>query len=99
MISFVRTGDIAPGKGVAAAAFAQKIVDYWKANYGRELQLMRPIGGNPNRIAWVGRYKDLAEFDEVSARTMADPKYLDLLVTGGELWIAGSIHDQLWRSA
>ena len=99
MISLVRTGAIAPGKGVAAAAFAQKIVDYWKNTYDRELQLLRPIGGNPNRIAWVARYKDLAEYDAVSLKSMADPKYLELLATGGDLWIAGSIHDQLWRSA
>jgi hypothetical protein len=57
MISFVRTGAIAPGKAAAAFAFAQKIVEYWRQNYDREIELLRPVGGNPNRIAFAGRYK------------------------------------------
>jgi hypothetical protein len=99
MIYFARTGAVAPGKGLPAFAFAQKIVEYWKTNYDRELELRRPIGGNPNRIAFVGRYQDLAEFDAVSQKSMADKKYLELLSTGGELWIAGSLQDEIWRSA
>jgi hypothetical protein len=99
MISFVRTGAIAPGKAAAAFAFAQKIVEYWKNNYDREIELRRPIGGNPNRIAFVAHYKDLAEFDAVNLKSLADAKYLELLGAAGDLWIAGSLHDELWRSA
>ncbi|MDQ6639508.1 MAG: hypothetical protein M3Z15_07555 [Pseudomonadota bacterium] len=99
MISFVRTGAIAPGKGAAALAFAQKIVDYWKSNYDREIEILRPIAGNPSRIAFVGRYRDLAEFDAVATKSLADTKYLELLVAGADVFIAGSIHDELWRTA
>jgi hypothetical protein len=99
VIYFVRTGAVAPGKGIPASAFAQKIVDYWKTNYDTELELRRPIGGNPNRIAFVSRYKDLAEFDAVSQKSMADKKYLELLTSASDLWIAGSLRDEIWRSA
>ena len=51
MITFVRTGAIAPGKAPGAIAFAQKIVAYWKDNYDREIEILRPVAGNPNRIA------------------------------------------------
>jgi hypothetical protein len=98
MITFVRTGAIAPGKGAAAFTFAQKIVAYWRDNYDREVDILRPVAGNPNRISFVGRYKDLAEFDSVATKSMADTKYLELLVGAADLFIAGSIHDEIWRS-
>lgn len=82
MISFARTGSIAPGKGVQAFAFAQKIVSYWKSNYDRDIDLLRPIGGNPNRIAFVSRYKDLAEFEATLTKTLADKNYLEMLAWG-----------------
>ncbi len=99
MITFVRTGAIAPGKGAAAFAFAQKIVDYWRSNYDREIEILRPIGGNPNRIAFVSRYRDLAEFDAASTKSLADAKYLELVGAGADLFIAGSLHDEIWRRA
>jgi hypothetical protein len=99
MISFIRTAAIAPGKGPAAAAFAAKILDYYKTHYGTQLELMRPIGGNPNRIAWVARYESLAAFDAVSTKSQSDQKYLELLGTAADLFTPGSVRDEIWRSA
>jgi hypothetical protein len=98
MIYVTRTGSIMPGKGVAAHAFAQKAANHWKTEWDRTLEVRRPVGGNPNRIAWVAQYKDLADFDAVSLKSMADTKYLDLLVAAGDLFIPGSIHDDIWRT-
>ena len=98
MITFVRTGAIAPGKGVAAFAFSQKVVAYWRDHYDREIDILRPVAGNPNRVSFVGRYKDLAEFDSFATKSLADAKYLELLGTGADLFIAGSMHDEIWRS-
>ena len=98
MIYVTRTGSIAPGKAVAAHAFAQKAANHWKREWDRTLEVRRPVGGNPNRIAWVTQYKDLAEFDAVTLKSLADPKYTELLVTAGELFIPGSIHDDIWRT-
>ena len=97
MITFVRTGAIAPGKAPGAIAFAQKIVAYWKDNYDREIEILRPVAGNPNRISFVGRYKDLPDFDASALRSMTDAKYMELLGTAADLFIAGSIHDEIWR--
>ena len=98
MITFVRTGAIAPGKHAAVAVFAGKIVDYYKQTYDTQIELMRPIGGNPNRIAFVARYRDLAAFDAISVRSQSDAKYLELLASGADLFNAGSIDDAIWRS-
>ena len=98
MIYVTRTGSIAPGKSPAAWAFAQKAAEHWKTAWDRTLDLRRPVGGNPNRIAWVAQYKDLADFEAVTLKASADPKYIELLVTAGELFIPGSIHDDIWRT-
>ena len=99
MISFVRTGAIAPGTAAAAFAFAQKVVEYWRQNYDREIELLRPLGGNPNRIAFAARYKDLAEYEAVSVKSLADKNYMELVSAGADLWIAGSLRDEIWRTA
>ena len=98
MITFVRTGAIAPGKGAAAIAFAQKVVAYWRDSHDREIDLLRPVAGNPNRISFVGRYKDLAEFDSFAMKSQADTEYMQLLASAADLFVAGSIHDEIWRS-
>ena len=99
MISFVRTGSIAPGKGAQAFAFAQKIVAYWESNYDQHIDLLRPIGGNPNRIAFTSSYKDLAAFEKVLDKSSVDQKYMELLASGADCWIPGSLVDEMWRSA
>ena len=98
MIYVTRTGSIAPGKAPAAHAFAQKVATHWKTEWDRTLEIRRPIGGNPNRIAWVGQYKDLAEYEAVSVKSLADPKFMDLLVTASDLFIPGSINDEIWKA-
>ena len=99
MIKFTRIGAIAPGKAAAVAVFAQKVVDFYRTQYDHKVEVMRPIGGNPNRIAWVATYPDLAAFDALTTRSQGDPKYLELIASAADLFIAGSVHDELWRSA
>jgi len=98
MITFVRTCAIAPGKGAAALAFAGRIVAHWRDSYDREIEVLRPVAGNPGRLTFVGRYTDLAEFDASALRSMTDAKYQELLAGGADLFIAGSVHDEIWRS-
>jgi len=99
MIHMTRTASIAPGKAPAAHAFAQKVASHWKTEWDRTIEVRRPIGGNPSRIAWVSQYKDLAEYETFMVKSLADPKYMDLLVTAGDLFIPGSINDEIWRAA
>ena len=51
--------------------------------------------GNANRIAWVAQYKDLAEYDAVVLKSMADSKYLELLSAASDLFMPGSIYDDI----
>jgi hypothetical protein len=98
MIAFVRTAGVAPGKTGAAIAFAHEIAAYMKSAYGVELEVLRPIGGNPQRIAWSTRYKDLAAMEEVSTKSLADKQYWAIVNKGSDNFVPGSMHDAIWQT-
>ena len=55
MIAFVRVASVKPGKQVAAMAFAKDIAGFLKSSHHLDVEVLRPIGGNPQRIAWSTR--------------------------------------------
>jgi hypothetical protein len=97
MIAFNRTASIAAGKTATAIAFAHEISAYMKEAYGLELEILLPIGGNPQRIAWSTRYKDLAAFDVVSSKLIADKHYWEIVGKSADNFIPGSMRDSIWR--
>jgi len=97
MIVVTRTIAIAPGQNLAAIGFARQIAAYIKTLAGTELEVLTPIGGNPNRITWSGRYPSLAEFEVRQAKMASDQKYMQLVATGKDLFISGSVFDTIWR--
>jgi len=98
MIRFVRSASIAPGKQGDTLTFAKQIVDYIGKNFGIKLEVMLPIGGNPNRIAWRAEYANLAAYEDFVTRSAADPKYAELVKSGSMNFIAGSVNDAIWRT-
>jgi hypothetical protein len=98
MIRFVRTASIAPGRLGDSVVFAKQIVDYIGKNFGVKLEVMLPVGGNPNRIAWRTEYANLAALEDFTSRSSADPKYAELVKSGAMNFIAGSVHDSIWRT-
>ena len=98
MIRFVRMAGIAPGKTGSALVFARKIADYLAKHHKIKLEVMMPVGGNPNRVAWRAEYASLAALEENQNKFMVDPKYMELVASGAENFIAGSIMDSIWRT-
>ena len=98
MIHFTRTSSSAPGKVADALAFAGEMTEYLGSAYGQKMQLMMPVGGNPHRLCWYSSYESLGEMEKFQARTMSDTKYLTLLGKAANIFIAGSAHDDIWRS-
>ena len=98
MIRFVRTASIAPGKLGDALAFAKQVSDYIGTQYGVRLEVMMPVGGNPNRVAWRAEYPNLGAMEEMQAKMLADPKYLEIVGKGALNFIAGSVNDSIWRT-
>lgn len=98
MIVLHRSASIASGKGAQAMAFAQEVAKYLTSKYKLDIQVMLPIGGNPQRIAWVSRYKDMAAIDALFAKALADTKYQELAAKGSAHFIQGSMVDSFWRT-
>jgi len=98
MIRFVRSASIAPGKLGDALAFAKQISEYIGKQFGVRLEVMMPVGGNPNRVAWRAEYASLAAMEEMQTKMLADPKYMELVAKGGSNFIAGSLNDAIWRT-
>jgi hypothetical protein len=81
VIYHYRSVSIAPGKLGSSLAFAKEVTGFVKERTGVDVTIAMPIGGNPNRIGWAGRYENM-----------------ELLAKAADLFIAGSAHDELWRS-
>ena len=98
MIIFQRTASIAPGKAGPAIAFAHEIAKTFKAMTSLDLTVMMPVGGNPNRVAWRASYKDLAQMDEMTMKMMSDKNYMSQVASAADLFIPGSVNDEIWRT-
>ena len=99
MITFVRTACIAPGKTRSMMEFAHEIAAHFKSTYSVELEVLMPIGGNPSRVAWSGRYKDLAAMEAVTLKMATDKAYWALVEKHTADFVPGSLHDAIWRTA
>ncbi|WHZ10589.1 MAG: hypothetical protein OJF60_001028 [Burkholderiaceae bacterium] len=97
MIAFVRTAGIAPGKTGAVMAFAKEIAAYFKTHYDVELTVLTPIGGNPQRIAWSSRYKDLSAVQTLLNKMAADKGYWELVNKNVDCFVPGSLNDAFWQ--
>lgn len=98
MIAFVRVASVKPGKQMAAMTFAKEITAFLKGSYHIDVEVLRPVGGNPYRFAWSTRYADMAAMESVTGKMLADPKYWELLNGASECFIAGSTHDAFWQT-
>jgi len=98
MITILRSASIAPGKVGDAMAFAHKIAAFISENYAVKLELLMPVGGNPNRIAWRADYSNVAEWEILSGKLMADQGYLAIVAANSATFLPGSVHDDIWRT-
>jgi len=98
MITVIRSAAIAPGKTGDAIAFAHNIAKFLQQKYSVKLTIAMPIGGNPNRIAWLATYASMADWEELVAKMMADPEYGAMIAANSATFNAGSVYDEIWRS-
>jgi hypothetical protein len=98
MITLNRTASIAPGKTGDALAFSQQIVRHIKEKYGTTAEVLMPIGGNPQRIAWQVRYENLTQYEALATKLMTGKEYWELASKNSATFLPGSLHDDLWRT-
>jgi hypothetical protein len=98
MINFVRTANIVPGKVADALLFAKEINEHFVKTYDIKLTVQMPVAGNPHRIAWQSSYANLSALEELQLKLLADQKFAGIVAAGANNFIAGSIHDDIWRT-
>jgi hypothetical protein len=98
MIKIIRSASILPGKTADALAFAHHIAKLIGDKHGKKIELAVPIGGNPSRIAWLSDYADLAEWEALMGKLMADADYMTAIAATAAIFIPGSLHDDIWRT-
>lgn len=99
MITLIRSVSAMPGKTAAARALAAEINGYVREVHGLDVELVLPVGGNPQRHAWFGRYKDMAALEAAMRKLSADKRFAELNAKTAELYMPGSMHDEIWASA
>jgi hypothetical protein len=97
MIAFHREASIAPGKIPGALAFAHEICAYLKSAHGIDVSVAMPVGGNPHRVGWFSRYENLGAMEAKQAAYMSDPKFMEMLAKSADLFISGSVRDDIWK--
>jgi hypothetical protein len=98
VIHFMRSATIAPGKIGDAIAFANDISRFIKDNYGTDVVVLMPVGGNPSRIAWHANYDSLAQWQELADRSLRDPNYMEIIAKNSATFLPGSVQDEIWRT-
>jgi hypothetical protein len=96
MIMTIREAGVAPGKGREARAFAVEVAAHAKDIVGIDVQVMRPVGGNPLRVAWCTRYKDLNEYEAGWSKLFADARFAELNVKAAQCFVPGSWQESIW---
>lgn len=98
MIHLTRTASVAPGEFGNALAFAKQVNEHIATTHGVTLNLLVPVGGDPNRLAWTSTYPDLGALGDLHSKLLGDRKYGEILNDGAKSFIAGSVFDQIWRT-
>ena len=97
MITFVRTHTAMPGKLVEVIEIGKELTAIIKQLTGRDRTLATAVGGNGAEIARIGRVDNLAAYEEITTKSMADAKYRAVTQRLSGLLVPGSLHDQIWR--
>ncbi len=97
MLTIVRTHTAMPGKLYEVVDINKELAAIVKQLTGVQMALGVPIGGNGAEVARIDQVDSLAAYEEIVAKTMADPKYRAVTQRLSGLLVPGSLHDQIWR--
>lgn len=79
-------------------AFAKAVAAHLQQHHGVQLEVLLPIGGNPQRVAWSTRYASLAAMEAFRDKLNADTAYWALLQEHAGDFQAASMHDAIWKT-
>ncbi len=95
-VTFVRSGQMMPGKFQEAMAFVQKRRQWLADTYGVEPSIMTQLGGPVGCVAMVSEVDSVAKIEEVR-RQLIEGALPAEIATGPEgLFIPGQTMDRIW---
>ena len=97
MITIVRSATTQPGKMGEAVAWGKESAAIVKRVTGKEVAFCTSFGGVVGAVAWIVKYDNAAQVEEMGGKLRADREYKAALSKTASLFVPGSIHDQLWR--
>ena len=100
MIRHQRSGRAKVGKAGEGVQFAKEIADFINTKYAPvSVQIYTELFGELNTIYWHTDYDELATLEKANAKLTADPDYLAILSKGADIFVEGTLHDKLLKSA
>lgn len=97
MITLVRTCAFTPDKNAAVMTLTRQIKRHLKTKYGLEVRAQAPIGGSPNRIAYVMHFRSLSDLEALLMKLSDDGDYRRLVAANARNLLPGSVYDEMWR--
>lgn len=97
MITFVRTATATAGKLGEALVWAKEITAIIKRVTGKDMAVGNPFGGAVTEVAWIAQWDSVAQADEAFVKLMTDREYTTALTKAGQLLVAGSARDHIWK--
>jgi len=97
MITFVRTATAVPGKIGETLVWGKEIAAIVKRVTGKDMAVANPFGGAVTEVAWIAQWDTVGQADEAMVKLMADREYTTSLTKAGQLLVAGSARDHIWK--
>ena len=100
MIKHIRSVRVQNGKAGQAAQWGQEVADWLNARWpDTNAQVFREVFGDAGTLYWIGDFEDIATIERRTAEREADPEWRALMQRNVDLFVPGSLHDTLLRSA
>jgi len=97
MITVIRTSTAFPGMTGEAVVWAKRIAAMVKRVTGRDQFVATAFAGMLSEIAWIAQYDSIAQYDDLRTRVLNDPEYIAALRQARDLFVPGSVRDQVWK--
>lgn len=98
MIIGIREVGVLPGKAKAARELMNELNPLVREITSSDVESARPIGGNPQRVGWCARYKDMAAYEAAWAKLAADQRFAAMMQKTPDIFVPGSMHEVLWQT-
>ncbi len=95
-VTFVRSGQMMPGKFQEAHAFVEKRRQWLKDTFGVEPSIMTQLGGPVGRIALVSELDSVATLEEARRQIIGGALPAELAAGPEGLFIPGETMDRIW---